>query len=336
MTLVLSPSKSFTASNVFAVAVLSLLFKDIVHKRVNRNYQEINLADIKIGLGVIGNGGYDSYKMKSYRDLVDGQQILMSNASLIWDAFGRNLIWSLKKLQPLVVGDRTYKKLNKMEERFSFHDEVTENIFDLVHERFFTLLDQYTLRNDDPNRHTTVWAIIETFNPSFHEGLSSDEEYDEAFNHALKMAKNVLLREIECAKALIYSQMLLAEAFEKYKISKNEERILVLDMFFPFIKLLFQMGLDVKFDYVVYPTWDNKWRAQAIPNVPGKTGTPKIRLPDHWCGMTGSQLISLSRILDLEFVTPKGDILGSKTKEAAIEAARRSIELHHLERKKVV
>ena len=79
--------------------------------------------------------------------------------------------------------------------------------------------------------------------------------------------------------------------------------------------------------YVVYPDEiGGNWRVQAIPVSPESFESRKA-LPEPWRGIRDEELSRLSGIDGCIFVHASGFIGGNKTKEGALEMARRALKI---------
>ena len=79
--------------------------------------------------------------------------------------------------------------------------------------------------------------------------------------------------------------------------------------------------------YVVYPDeTGGNWRVQAIPVSPESFESRKA-LPEPWRGIRDEELSRLSGIEGCIFVHASGFIGGNKTKEGALEMARRALKI---------
>ena len=79
--------------------------------------------------------------------------------------------------------------------------------------------------------------------------------------------------------------------------------------------------------YVVYPDeLGGNWRVQAIPVSPESFESRKA-LPEPWRGIRDEELSRLSGIDGCIFVHASGFIGGNKTKEGALEMARRALKI---------
>ena len=79
--------------------------------------------------------------------------------------------------------------------------------------------------------------------------------------------------------------------------------------------------------YVVYPDeTGGNWRIQAIPVSPESFESRKA-LPEPWRGIRDDELSRLSGIEGCIFVHASGFIGGNKTKEGALEMARKALKI---------
>jgi uncharacterized UPF0160 family protein len=79
--------------------------------------------------------------------------------------------------------------------------------------------------------------------------------------------------------------------------------------------------------YVVYPDeTGGNWRVQAVPVSPESFESRKA-LPEPWRGVRDENLSRISGIEGCIFVHASGFIGGNKTKDGALEMAKRALEM---------
>jgi uncharacterized UPF0160 family protein len=79
--------------------------------------------------------------------------------------------------------------------------------------------------------------------------------------------------------------------------------------------------------YVIYPDeTGGNWRVQAIPVSPESFESRKA-LPEPWRGIRDEELSRIAGIEDCVFVHASGFIGGNKTKEGALEMAKRAVQM---------
>ncbi|KAJ1996719.1 hypothetical protein GGI04_005672 [Coemansia thaxteri] len=76
--------------------------------------------------------------------------------------------------------------------------------------------------------------------------------------------------------------------------------------------------------YVLYPDTSNNWRVQAISERPGSY-TSRRPLPEAWRGIRDAELSERTGIEGCIFVHQSGFIGGNKTRDGALELARKAL-----------
>ncbi|KAJ1957646.1 metal-dependent protein hydrolase [Linderina pennispora] len=76
--------------------------------------------------------------------------------------------------------------------------------------------------------------------------------------------------------------------------------------------------------YVLYPDTSNAWRVQAVPEKPGAF-TSRHPLPEAWRGVRDEALSERTGIEGCIFVHQAGFIGGNKTRDGALELARKAL-----------
>ncbi|KAJ2787893.1 hypothetical protein GGI15_000312 [Coemansia interrupta] len=76
--------------------------------------------------------------------------------------------------------------------------------------------------------------------------------------------------------------------------------------------------------YVLYPDPSNNWRVQAVPQSPGSFKS-RHPLPEAWRGLRDDELSERSGIEGCIFIHQSGFIGGNKTRDGALELARKAM-----------
>lgn len=78
--------------------------------------------------------------------------------------------------------------------------------------------------------------------------------------------------------------------------------------------------------HVLYPDTSGAWRVQAVPKSPGSF-ISRHRLPEAWRGLRDQELSERTGIEGCIFIHQSGFIGGNKTRDGALELARKSLEM---------
>jgi uncharacterized UPF0160 family protein len=112
-----------------------------------------------------------------------------------------------------------------------------------------------------------------------------------------------------------------AKAEIKVKIKSSSDNILILDKYAPWQSTVCK---DSSILYVVFKTDDGKsggWRSQAVPVNEGSFSLRKP-FPESWRGLSGADLEKITGVEGCVFCHKNGYIVGTTSKESAIELSR--------------
>ncbi len=147
-----------------------------------------------------------------------------------------------------------------------------------------------------------------------------EEEIDKGFNYALNFVETVLIGEINRAEIKHHSEALVYDLI----IKQNNPTILILDKYLPW-KSATVKNKTIKF--VIYPGQKNdKWFVQPAVDTLEDFAPARIPFPSSWMGKENEALYEVSQIIDAIFCHKSGYLGTAKTKEAAMEMARKALE----------
>lgn len=93
------------------------------------------------------------------------------------------------------------------------------------------------------------------------------------------------------------------------------------------LELELAVPADVQPFYVIYPDeTGGNWRVQAVSVSPESFESRKA-LPEQWRGVRDEELSRITGIEGCIFVHASGFIGGNKTKEGALEMAKRAVQI---------
>lgn len=171
---------------------------------------------------------------------------------------------------------------------------------------------------------------INIFNCSWDENPKMNDNFIEA----VKLAIKILNRQIERLES-----MEGARAIVELKIKDQEPtNILVLDQFLPWQETVDNYNLEnpnSKIKVVVFKaTGENQWNCQCVPVALGSFDTV-VKTPEKWGGKTGPEISYLSGIEGAVFCHRGLWLCGWNSKDSAIEAAHKIIELYEHNNSKI-
>ncbi len=186
----------------------------------------------------------------------------------------------------------------------------SQNAFKRIEEKFVSVIDEA----DNGGEPDMLSKVISSFNPSW----DSDENRDEAFEEAVDIAMKILIKTIEREKAIEKADSIVYGALEKM-----ENKIVILDKFVPFSKLL--TGTDAV--YAIYPSLRGGYCVQGVP-VEDESRDVKVPFPKQWRGLEECDIESVSGIKGMKFCHNSGFMASSDTLESAVEIALKSMEYY--------
>lgn len=286
--LIVTHNGKFHADDVFAVAVMGMVFSNYVLKRT-RDENVIARGDIVIDVG----GVYNSKK-----DLFDHHQtggagkrsnsIPYSSLGLVWKKYGIKVCGSKK------IADYLDKK-------FIQQIDAIDNGVDILKSKL----------------NTSVYGISEVID-AFVPAWDEEETFDKSFIEVVSVAKKILQREIKKANSKFKAEKFV---IDRYKKSKNK-KIIILDRYYPWQDLVANIP-EVMF--VIYKK-GSLWYTSAVRKDPTKFANRKS-FPQKWGGKMNDNFAKISGVKDGVFCHKGLFLAGSKTKSAAEELAKKALEV---------
>lgn len=276
---------SFHADDVFAVAILRLVFPDAVVIRT-RDAARLREADFRLDVGGAydpATGNYDHHQPEFRAKRENG--IPYATAGLIWKEFGTRL-------------------------------QLTEKEAAAIDQRMIQLIDAndsgHTLPCDAGDiQPFTISRVIEAFNPMWDE---PDRHPDDAFDDACRMATQVLQNEIRKVRGREKARAIVEEAL------RNSAGLpyVLLEIGVPWQEMVVERSNAL---YVIHPASNGSWRVRAVPTRPGSFEL-RQSLPPSWAGKEGEALVAASGVEGATFCHKERFLAGAKTREAAEQLAR--------------
>ncbi len=283
---------NFHADDVCAVATFMLGFEknnpsvefEVVR---TRNPEKITVSDCAIDIGGIDDptrDRFDHHQIGGAGGRPNG--IPYASFGLVWKKYGETLTSTPEVAAS--VDERLVQPVDASDNGVSISEELFENI-----------------------RPYDVSALIGAMN------LNWDEEgeenrgaaHDKAFLVAVAVAKQILLREIARQESNAKGGMLALKAYE----SASDKRIVVLDQYVPFEKVMSQKPEPL---FVVYPK-GGVWYIKAVRDSVQSFKNRKD-LPAAWAGKRGEELAAVTGVPGSIFCHNKLFAASHETKEGAI------------------
>ncbi|KAJ2927140.1 hypothetical protein H1R20_g9941, partial [Candolleomyces eurysporus] len=246
----------------------------------------------------------------------------LSSAGLVYKHFGHEII--AKKLG-VPVGD-----------------EKVNYVYKLLYRDFIEALDaidngisQYPTEVEPRYRNKTdLSSRVGRLNPRWNEEFNA-ATLDERFKEASALTGKEFTEQLDFyAESWLPARDLITELVNYSKANFDSSgKILLFEKFVPWKEHLFDLEKDAgngieegAATYVVYPDEGaQQWRIQAVPVAPQSFESRKA-LPEPWRGIRDDELSNLTGIDGGVFVHASGFIGGNKTKDGALQMARKALE----------
>ena len=298
-----------------------------------RDEELIAKADVVVDVGAVYdhvNRRYDHHQRsfnETLRTLRGGSwaNIKLSSAGLVYHHYGSRII----------------SKLLKKDVDPSELDRVTDVVFSKVYERFIKEIDAIDngvsiCNNPAYEIHTHISARVKELVPAWNEELN-DHILLKRFHEAMALVGKEFLTQVNFYGKTWYPVRSYVFEAVKKRLTIDESGFII-DLSdnkwggsFPWKEHLLmieeELGLIGTFKFVIYKDTSDNYRVQAIPVDPSSF-ISRVPLHQEWQGLRDDKLVEKSGIPGSFFVHATGFIGGNKTREGAIQMARKSLELH--------
>ncbi|MEK7081624.1 MAG: MYG1 family protein [Patescibacteria group bacterium] len=293
---IITHNGNFHADDVFGVATLLLRFKD-EHKEP-KIIRTRDVATIKTGDFVLDVGGeYDAGRNRFDHHQIGGagkraNGVPYASFGLIWKKFGVAIAGSSE------VAELVDKNL------VQFIDAADNGDGELKPFKADAL--PYSVKR-----------AIDVFNPDWRD---QRQDFDGWFFQAVAFAAGVLKREVEFARAILESRQALEQAYK----NSADKRIIVLDKEYQWENYLNKYPEPL---FVIVPRLGEGdkiiWRLGAVRNDT-KSFINRRDLPVEWAGRRDEELVKVTGVADALFCHNKLFVAYAKSKEGAIELAKKA------------
>lgn len=261
----------FHADDVFATAVMQIIYGKDVEVMRTRDMDVINSADIVYDVGGIyneENNRFDHHQQEFNEVRENG--IPYAAFGLVWKKWGEEVCGS--RLAADVVDHKLVQVIDAGDNGFSTHEKKHED---------------YTIYSVD-------W-MIKAFGPSWKEDKGFD--YDTPFFKAVDFVRPILEREIKLAQDKVEAIPIVEKAYE----DAEDKRLIIFDRFVPRGDVLNNHPEPA---FVISPEPDsNKWRMVAIQE---DNFVNRIDPPMEWRGLSNERLQEVSGVPDAVFCHKSG------------------------------
>ncbi|NXX67468.1 MYG1 protein, partial [Spizella passerina] len=176
---------------------------------------------------------------------------------------------------------------------------------------------------------TTLSARVGHLNPRWND---PDQDTEAGFRRAMELVGTEFLQRLDFYhRAWLPARALVEEAVRRRLEVDSSGQVLELSQGgCPWKEHLFQLERELALPQplllVLFPDRGGQWRVQSVPTAPHSFQS-RLPLPEAWRGLRDEALSELAGIPGCVFVHASGFIGGNRTREGALEMARRALEL---------
>ncbi|VDM44648.1 unnamed protein product [Toxocara canis] len=242
----------------------------------------------------------------------------LSSAGLIYAHYGKRVIAELLSLKE--------------------DDPAVETLYEKIYEAFVEAIDAVDngIPQFDgvPRYHLggTLSSRVGSLNPAWNEG---DVDVDERFHNAVELVGAEFIDRLRYyyKSWLPARDVVIGSIKNRFNVDKSGQILALCKGSVPwkqhFLTLERELNLEgAHITYIVYcDTTSGDWRVQAIPVDEKSIFENRLPLPETWRGFRNEELSKLSGIPNCVFAHMSGFIGGNKTRDGAIEMAKRSLQI---------
>jgi len=301
----------FHADEVFACATLLRVYPDAEIIRT-RDREVYDGCDIVVDVGGIYDPekGLFDHHQRFFEERYDNG-VILSSFGLVWRAY-----------QGQVVGNDPDTRLGlggtvMVEHALVMPVDAVDNGQPLYNggEPCFK-----GLHGMDSVSGLSVSRIVSSFNPTWQEPKDREHQ-DQCFHSALKVASQLLDRQIQIASAHAEGRAEVGHAAYNARFGDHKEIICLERAGLPWQAILCQMETPT---YVIFPTPDREtWMVQCVPPEVGSFEKRKP-LPKAWAGLRDADLAALT-VEGAVFCHNGRFIAGAKTFDGAYKMAEMAL-----------
>jgi uncharacterized UPF0160 family protein len=281
-------NRNFHADDVFAVAILKMIYPDVEIIRT-RDETELKEANARIDVGMKYNpetNDFDHHQKGGAGKRENG--IPYASAGLIWKHFG--------------------KELTRTQEVFDYIDRKVLQFIDANDSGTET----YVAEKINPY---TISDFIHALNPQWPN--QTEELFNKAFDESVEIIAKLLKKEIGAAEGLAKAKKVIRE-----KIKNTKKEYLLLEEYTPWKETVTE---ESNLQYVVfYDKIERQWCVHAVPVSVGSFKNRK-NLPKEWAGLAGEELQKITGVKDAKFCHNNLFLAITKSKEGAIRLVELAI-----------
>jgi len=316
---------TFHCDEALAVYMLRLTetYRNSDVKRT-RDPAVLDTCDIVVDVGAVydeSKNRFDHHQRGFGEVFGYGFTTKLSSAGLIYKHFGREIVSNQLQLAP---DDPNVESLwLKLYKEFI---EALDGIDNGISQYSSDIQPKYRNRTDLPSR-------VGWLNPAWNEPFDS-QTVDAQFLKASQLAGEEFLGRLNYfGRSWLPARDIVLDGLSRRIKIDPSGRIILFDQYAPWKEHLFELELELAVPahaqpfYVIYPDEaGGNWRVQAVSVSPESFESRKS-LPDPWRGVRDEDLSLIAGIEGCIFVHASGFIGGNKTKEGALEMAKKAVQM---------
>ncbi|HNW71710.1 MAG TPA: MYG1 family protein [Candidatus Paceibacterota bacterium] len=286
-------SGSFHSDDIFACATICIALEkegksfEIIR---TRDPKIIKSGDIVFDVGGIYNpdiNRFDHHQIGGAKKRDNG--IECSSFGLVWKKYGEKICGSKE------VADFINKKLVMPVDAF-------DNGMDLVE-----------------SKHEVNYYLVQNFFMSFIPSWKCRNEKTllDGFLKAVKVAKELLLREISFTKDLVESRKEILRCYDESK----DKRFIVLDKKYPWEEEMSKFAEPL---FVIFPRHGGNWGAEGVL-INMSSFKRRKYFPQAWAGLSDGELAKVSGVSDSVFCHRGIFMVVAKSKEGIIKLVEKAL-----------
>lgn len=294
--IVVTHSGGFHPDDVFAVAALSIFNRAKIKVIRTRDPQKIAKADYVVDVGNVydySRNRFDHHQIGGAGERENG--VPYAAFGLVWKHYG--------------------EKICGGKESADFVDKLLVQFIDTMDNGVGALRAVYA----EVQPFTLVDAIM-NMNPAD----AKEKNFDEQFNKAVRLAKEVLTDAIKDGRAKIAARKIVEEAYR----GATDKRLIILDVSCSWFEILKNYPEPL---YVIEPEYEHEegerhWKVKCVRDDPNNFVNRKD-LPQSWTGKRDTELAVVSGVPDAVFCHNKRFLAIAKSKAGAIALANIALDL---------
>ncbi len=283
-------SGTMHADEVFATAFLDLYKKDI------KVFRTTNINPSLYKDKIIYDVGRDRFDHHQEDARIRENGIKYSSFGLLFEEYGKEYLKELK----IENIDEVYTEIEK---------DLVEQIDAIDNGEFPKIEARYKVK--------TLSDVFKLFNPSFR----TNQDENSQFISAVEVAKIIFIEEVLTASGKVMAKNLVLD-----KVKETDKPYIILDEYMPYEETIITNEEANNILFVIFPSNRGGFAIKTLPKSL-EDRSSRCEIPLEWAGKSDKELEDISEIKDLLFCHVGRFIISSKTKEAAIAAVEKMINM---------